>query len=178
MASSSTNNNNMINLSTSPKVSRKEAQQIELDYAIINWDNITKETCTEYSFSGTKIKAKVLDVYDGDSVTVASPFFSSNRNVPFMIKCRLYDIDTPEIRTRNQEEKEAGKAARDELRRLILDQVVWVTCGPFDKFGRMLVAIETLNGIDINSYMIEKGHALQYSGGTRLKYNASNYLKK
>ena len=171
----------VIEVEPTPEPRRDETaalQQKTIDNALVNWDNVTKETCTKYTFAGTKMQAKVLGVYDGDSVTIASFFFTAPDGTPFLMKCRLFSIDTPELKTRDIEEKKAGYAARDALRELILDQVVWVTCGDFDKYGRMLIAIETLDGVDVNSWMIENGHALAYDGGTKTKFQDGNYAKQ
>ena len=46
----------------------------------------------------------VKDVYDGDTITVAFPFGDKM----FSWNCRLTGVDTPEIRTRNKQEKEFG----------------------------------------------------------------------
>jgi micrococcal nuclease len=83
---------------------------------------------------------------------------------------RIYGIDTPEIRTRDDEEKKKGYEARDFLRSYILDQVVKVELLNFDKYGRLLANVYTdINGTDKNvaDMMISQGHAKPYFGGTK-----------
>ena len=49
-------------------------------------------------------KARVVSVYDGDTITIIMRF----RWKSFQFKCRLMGIDTPELRTRNEKEKQMG----------------------------------------------------------------------
>ena len=55
--------------------------------------------------------------------------------------CRITGVDTPELRTRDELEKKYGYEVRDKLRDKILDKVVTVKCGDFDKYGRLLIDI-------------------------------------
>ena len=67
--------------------------------------------------------AEVVKVYDGDTCTcvVDLGFKLSAR-----IKVRLVGIDTPEIRTKDLEEKKKGKETRDWLRERILGKKVMI----------------------------------------------------
>lgn len=80
---------------------------------------------------------RVVKVYDGDSVTLlwagATGLLRAN--------CRLYGIDTPEMRG---EHRAAALACRDALSKAVLDEVLLVTTqGPngLDKYGRPLVVL-------------------------------------
>ena len=56
-------------------------------------------------------KCTVVSVYDGDTITIASklPF----RNSPiYRWSLRIYGIDCPEMKTRNDKEKEIGNMER------------------------------------------------------------------
>ena len=55
---------------------------------------------------------------------------------------------------------------RDRLKDKILNQVVKVNCGKFDKYGRLLVTIY-FNEKNINKWLINKKYAFKYDGGTK-----------
>ena len=65
-------------------------------------------------------KAKIIDVYDGDTVTamVDLGFLHFQE-----MKLRLYGIDTPELRG---EEREQGIIVRDILREMVLGKEVTI----------------------------------------------------
>lgn len=117
-----------------------------------------------FSLNGLETSAKVIDVYDGDTITCIFPF----KNEYYSWKCRLNGIDTPEIRTKNKNEKLHGLKARDHLRDKILHKIVNLKCKHFDKYGRLLVDI-VYQEEDIVKYLIEHGYGVRYDGGTKLK---------
>lgn len=118
---------------------------------------------------------KVVKVYDGDTIHIVFPYFGKM----YKWSCRLTGIDTPELRTSNEKEKLYGKQVRDALRDKIMDKVVKIKCGEFDKYGRLLGEIFDANCSDetiqsetsfqksINYWMIENQYAFYYDGGTK-----------
>lgn len=109
---------------------------------------------------------KVVNVYDGDTIHIASneincPF--PNKSFRFII--RIKHIDTPELRTKNEKEKELAKKAKKAMEELVLNQ--YVTLEEIEhesKWGRILATVK-INGKDVSDIMIEKGHAKRYEGG-------------
>ena len=102
---------------------------------------------------------KITSVYDGDTVT-------GDIDLGFGVwmhkqKFRLIGIDTPEIRTKDLDEKRRGYDARDRLRELILDKVVKVRSLGKGKYGRWLIEIYD-DTININQLLIQEGHAKVY----------------
>lgn len=128
-------------------------------------DNINENDVPLFSLNGMRCKAKVIKVYDGDTVTCIFPF----KGEYFKWKCRLIGIDTPELRTRNLKEKEHGYKARDYLRSQILKEIVDIECHDFDKYGRLLISIMKDN-VDIVHSLIENGFGKAYDGGTKTKW--------
>ena len=63
-------------------------------------------------------EAKVIKVYDGDTVTVG--FYLGDSDVPYRASVRLYGIDTPEIKGKSPEEKAKAKLAQQFLSSQIL----------------------------------------------------------
>jgi endonuclease YncB( thermonuclease family) len=114
--------------------------------------------------------AEVVKVYDGDTCTCVVDL---GFKLSIKIKVRLVGIDTPEIRTKDLEEKERGYASRDWLREQILGKKVLLHTSERGKFGRWLGriwCIEETNITESNSYnqiIINEGHAKEYFGGKR-----------
>ena len=106
-------------------------------------------------------KAKILSVYDGDTVTadIQLGFYV----IAHKVKLRLYGINTPEIRGGTAETKKAGITARDWLREQILDKEVTVKSFGKGKYGRWLVDIYlNEDETSLNQQLIDKGFAQSY----------------
>ena len=126
----------------------------------LDWD-----TTDSIDFEGKVTRAKVVSVYDGDTVKVTFPF----RGKMFRWNCRIQGVDTPEIRTKDPFEKAEGCAARDALKEKILNKAVVVTCGKFDKYGRLLVDINT-DGGSVTDWLISNGYGVPYDGGKKIAF--------
>ena len=125
----------------------------------------TEEVCV-FSLNGYKTDAKVVRVYDGDTIHVVFHYFDKF----YKWNCRISHVDTPELRTKDVEEKKKGYESRDKLRELILGKTVQLTCQEFDKYGRLLVEIET-EGVKVHEWLVEQGLAKNYEGGTKEKWS-------
>lgn len=120
-------------------------------------------TIKPWTFVGQTKKATVVQVYDGDTCTIAM-WIGFQR---YSFKLRLFGIDTPELRTKNASEKEAGYKAKDYLCSLILGKKVKIVfADKEEKFGRLLGTI-FLGSKNINQMMISSGHAKEYLGGKK-----------
>lgn len=99
---------------------------------------------------------KIVDVYDGDSVTtdIDLGFGLWRRGV----KLRLYGIDAPELRG---ETLLKGRASRDYLRGLILGKQVHLKThkDKTGKYGRYLAVICLPDGTNVNEALVSSGHA-------------------
>jgi micrococcal nuclease len=101
-------------------------------------------------------RAVIADVYDGDTVTV-------DVDLGFSVwvrgeRLRLARIDAPEVRG---DEREAGLAARDFLRNLILNKpiIVQTIRDRKGKFGRYIAEL-WLDGENVNDRLVAEGHAI------------------
>lgn len=113
------------------------------------------------------LKAKVVDVYDGDTCTIV--YYRGT--TPHKRKFRLYGVDTPELKVgkniENREEiKQRGLAARDALRLKILNRVVTIQFQKEEKFGRCMGVI-WYGGQNVNKWLVEEGYAKEYFGGKK-----------
>ena len=88
----------------------------------------------------------------------------------------MYGYDTPEMRPskklQNRDEiKKKAIESREYLKSLVFnkDQLVYIKCGEFDKYGRLLgtLLINENDDESVNSLMIKNGYGYEYHGGTK-----------
>ncbi len=121
----------------------------------------------------------IRKVVDGDTVDldVSLGFGVSRINE----RIRLYGIDTPECRTRDAEEKKAGLAAKDYVkRRLQQGRTYILTTKEKGKFGRYLGVIKLEDGTSINAELVKENLAVAYHGQNKAdikKAHEENYKK-
>ena len=109
-------------------------------------------------------KAKVISVYDGDTITC---LLDLGFNIHVKEKFRLYGIDTPEIRTKDLEEKEKGYQSKHRLQELIEEKVVFLKVLKKGKFGRWIASVylnenELLKDRSVNNLLIEENLAVPF----------------
>ena len=109
---------------------------------------------------------RVVKVYDGDTITVASKINGLKKSPIYKFQIRLNGIDTPEIKTKNQEEKEIALKIRDILSDKILGKDIVLKNIQTEKYGRLLCEIY-LNKIHINQWLIDQKYAVPYKGGKK-----------
>jgi len=111
-------------------------------------------------------RAKVVRVYDGDTVHVAAIVNGGVHR--FMI--RAYGYDSPEKRTKNSKEKEAGLAAMNVMIKRVEGKIIQIKILPIkEKFGRLLAILSDEQG-DINEWMIKNGYGKPYFGGHKEEF--------
>lgn len=131
--------------------------------------NVDPETVPLFSLQGQVIRARVVDVYDGDTLKAIFILPGTARLVK--MSCRLRGIDAPEIRPRKsiegrEEVMERARASRKRLCGLVCNtpdprhntEVLTLECGPFDKYGRLLVRVVCRECV-VNDVMIDEGWA-------------------
>jgi len=115
---------------------------------------------------GWTTPARVVDVYDGDTIEV---------DIVRRVRVRLLDCWAPEVRTKNTHEKQAGIRARDHLRAILpvgSEIVLHIPTQAGDApaastvdvqdvftFGRVLGRVFDKNGQDVSAAMVAAGHA-------------------
>lgn len=111
--------------------------------------------------------AKVIKVYDGDTITVASklPF---NESPIYRFSVRLRSIDSPEIRGKSEKECKLAIKSRDALHNLIFGKIIELKNNGKEKYGRLLADIY-YNDIHINKWMVDEGYAVKYDGGQKIR---------
>lgn len=131
-------------------------------------DNITLNDCVE--FVPPVSSGKVVKVYDGDTITIATYLtMGENPNpVCYKFQVRLNCIDTPEIKGPSATEKELAKRARDALSNQIMNKMVELRNVSLEKYGRLLADVYC-NGVCMNTYMVDGGYAVTYCGGKKTR---------
>lgn len=114
------------------------------------------------------VKAQVIRVLDGDSFVAEARVWPGHA---VTVNVRIRGIDAPEIRTRCQEEKEAGHQSRRALEELIGDATVTIRNIGGDKyFGRVLADVTAPRGEAVAEVLLTRGHARPYDGGSRVSF--------
>jgi endonuclease YncB( thermonuclease family) len=113
------------------------------------------------TFKGYNVLAKVVLVYDGDTITCIFKM-----GIECAWKCRLMGIDCPEIGSKIPEEKELALEAKNYVESMILDKMVYLKCYGTDKYGRVLVDV-FINDTHLNKDLIDKKYAKAYDGRTK-----------
>ena len=125
-----------------------------------------------FTLEGDMKLCKVVDIYDGDTIKVV--FMDNNRINKWNIRMEGYD--SPEMRPsrklENRDEiKKKAVEAKNYLKSLIMNenQLVYLKCGKFDKYGRLLgyVYINQDDTESVNEMMIKNNHAYEYHGGNK-----------
>jgi endonuclease YncB( thermonuclease family) len=144
----------------------------------------TYENTPPFSFEGMDVVAKVVDIYDGDTVTCV--FYKFKKCYRFTV--RLSGIDTCELSSKNREQ---GLRARKRLYELVSKDtssidihiprknlrqklgesrcLVRLICGKFDKYGRLLGDLYEVNGVkSFNDILVMEKLAYPYFGDKKL----------
>lgn len=113
----------------------------------------------EFSFAGVYY-AKVVSVYDGDTITCIIKFNGKYCKV----KVRMMHYNSAEIRTKDLDEKLLGLDAKKRLSDKVLDKVcVLKVSTKKDKYGRLLGELYH-NDSCVNFEMIKEGYGKPYDG--------------
>jgi len=171
----------------------------------VNINNLKKTNFNtpEYSLNNIKMYGKPVYVYDGDTLHIV--FNIKNEMVKFNCRMFGIDSpeicpkksDSDKIR--ELEIKAAVKSRNflieqitnlkfnndsyDKSNKEIIkdflaksENLIWVHCLEFDKYGRLLVQLykNPSDKISINQIMINNKYAIEYDGGTKTKFNLIN----
>lgn len=115
----------------------------------------------------------VIKVYDGDTITIASKLPYENSPL-YRFSVRLNGIDCPEIKGKDDAEKQCAQIAKQEMTNLVLDKLVILKNVQTEKYGRILADVYDTNELHLNKHMIEKRLAVGYDGGTKI--SPSNWM--
>ena len=125
---------------------------------------------------------RVIDIYDADTITVILFF----RNDPSIIKLRLFGIDTPEMKPKNDNENEIIKEkALAIIAKIVLTDLIknnndllYIKTNGSEKYGRTLATLflKKDDTTSINQKLIDLKLADSYYGKKKEKIFQNNYL--
>ena len=127
-------------------------------------------------------RCKIVKVIDGDTVDV-------DIDLGFGVwlhkeRVRIMGIDTPESRTSDKLEKVFGLAAKERLISLLGEDAILDTQvskkgeDMKGKFGRILGNFRTTDGEHCADILIEEGHAVGYTGGSKEEIQAQHLVNR
>ena len=125
-------------------------------------------------------QGRSIKVYDGDTITIAGKLPYKHSPI-YRFSVRLNGIDTPEIKGKDDDEKECAKLARYALKELILNKTVHLPNVQTEKYGRILAEVYC-DEINMNDWMITQRFAVKYDGGTKvspdswMEYHTTNRI--
>ena len=159
-------------------------------YTPAEYDMLREATSSTpmFTLDGTCCVAKVVSVYDGDTMRVAMYLHDFSNGEPTTIRqfiVRMKGYDCPELRTRNTREKEFGYRSRDIFQRMVEGRIVYIECSEMDKYGRLLADVKgyspTEGFIHLNQFMIDNHLGYSYLGDTKQSFDellASGYYRE
>jgi len=120
---------------------------------------------------------KIRRVVDGDTIDVDIDLGFDTWKCGERI--RLFGVDCPECRSRDKEEKAAGLAAKDFVKRLLHDGGTYtLTTKEKGKFGRYLGVIMLSDRTSVNAALVSENLAVPYHGQSKQEVedaHAANY---
>jgi micrococcal nuclease len=120
----------------------------------------TKENTPVFDLAGKSVWVRCVSVYDGDTYQVVFRYAGKW----WRWKCRCVGWDSPELRTKNEEEKKLGYEAKAKMEEWWQGeaQVARLDIQGWDKYGRLLTHHQGLK-----EYMFSTGLVKAYDGGTK-----------
>lgn len=141
----------------------KNAQDKQVEIMSNRLESIHYENTTP--FVPPIIYGKVVKVYDGDTITIASPLPYPDSPI-YRFQVRLNGIDSPEMKAKSSIEKMLAISARDALSNLVLHKIVQLKHTSIEKYGRLLADVY-LGELNVNQWLINNKFAIAYDGGTK-----------
>ena len=130
-------------------------------------NNASWKTCVPYVPNVTG--GKVIKVYDGDTITIASKLNNSTDDTIYRFSVRLAGIDCAEIKSKTEFEKNLAICSRDALHGKIIDKFVDLRNVSVEKYGRLLANVYC-DGLFVNDWMLQNDYAVPYDGGKKMPF--------
>ena len=112
------------------------------------------------NLNARKIKSRGNEVIDGDTFLVT---FILNDS-PFTIKIRLLGVDTPELSSKNTQEKKASSLIKEYLKEKIEGKYGVTIMKKWDKYGGRIVGSVMVDNVDISMLLISNKFGKSYEG--------------
>lgn len=135
-----------------------------------------------FTFDGKVIKARVVEVYDGDTITIV--FYYNGEAQKHRL--RMYGYDAPEMRppkvmSNRDLHIAAAKHVREQLENKIYDKIVYIKMMKEEKYGRLMGTVYVSETLDektnVNKWIIDKGLGKKYEGGKKEQFDNYELIK-
>lgn len=110
---------------------------------------------------------KVVKVYDGDTITIATALPYDTYNNYYRFSVRIKGIDCPEMKTKNENEKKCAIMAKDLVISKCLNQIVYLANIEIEKYGRLLADV-ICNNKSLADVLLNERLAVKYNGKKKL----------
>lgn len=128
-----------------------------MDFELLNAGPKTQR----FTLKGKVLQAKCVSVYDGDTAQFA---FRPIEGAPvYRFTCRMFGYNSGEIHGNTDDEKQYAQVCKEALKSKILNKIVTLSLGDFDKYGRPLVSV-VHDELSINDWMLESNYGKPYFG--------------
>lgn len=108
----------------------------------------------------------VVDVYDGDTITIAARLPGDVTVYQFQL--RLRGLDCPEMKTKNNSEKVIALKAKEYVVSKVYDKIVRLEDVAIDKYGRLLAyVLYGPHDTDLGGGLLTGRMAVAYDGGNK-----------
>lgn len=134
------------------------------NYNMLKHKNV--DNTPKFGFEGQIKLCKCVKVIDGDSINIILSFNSKF----YVINCRLNNIDTAELKSKNPKEKLVALQAKEYVETRLLNKIFKIRCEKFDKFGRLLITIFYRNDT-LNNQLIRQNLGYEYKGKKKQEFN-------
>lgn len=148
--------------------SKSRSIKIETEIENVSFVNKTFDNTKSFSLDGKVLNCRVVDIYDGDTCTCVLYIFENY----YKFTIRLADIDTCEMKAKNEDNKKLAIKAKNRLvkmitnidikddmtrlslRKMLNEKIFMVTlvCGQYEKYGRLLGYIFPHNSVNSTTY--------------------------
>jgi endonuclease YncB( thermonuclease family) len=116
---------------------------------------------------------KIVKIYDGDTITIGTKI----KGIYYKFSVRLPRVDTPELKSKDIIEKQAGELVRDKVYENFMNKIVELKNIDYDKFGRILAEVIILDkNINLSDWILKNNYGTNYLGGTKEKKDWSYLL--
>ena len=137
--------------------------------ADVAWENVIYDTTVPYI--PPVRSGKVVKVYDGDTITIATRMPGSDTMYRFSV--RLAGIDCPEIKSHSATEKEVAQLAKQFVSEQVMGKIVSLENVEMEKYGRLLAQVwyydsYSLEHLCLNEELCKQRLAVAYNGGTKV----------
>lgn len=148
----------------------------------MNWTNYNFNTTSSFSLNGLQTYGRVVQIHDGDSMTVILPLHDKF----YKFSIRLARIDTCEVTSKISLNKTLAINAKKRLIELVTSStndipnikkyllnniaLVYIKCFDFDKYGRILASVykDKDDPLSFSEILVKEKLAYQYDGKKKL----------